>query len=106
MGSLTPALKLILDTVAVDPKFTEWLAREGLVDVEDVALICATEEALDTKFLAVAKAAGVPLESLSSQVKVKKVWAKCKAAMQAAGKSVSSTQEDDSAALPDLVQNP
>ena len=74
---VTPELERILHRARAPNQLSTSLEKEQLFGVDDVALVCTKEDLLDETFIAPAKAAGVPCDSLAEKVCIKKVWALC-----------------------------
>ena len=69
---VTPELEKILHRARAPNQLSNFLEKEQLLGVADVALVCTKEELLDERLIAPAKAAGVPCDSLAEKVCIKK----------------------------------
>ena len=102
---VTDELEKILHRARAPNQLSTFLEKEQLFGVDDVALVCTKEELLDETLIALAKAAGVPCDSLAEKVCIKKVWALCREAFATARhrQPASQTEQDDQV-LPDEVK--
>ena len=82
MPTLTKALKDILRDCNADKKVSAWCESNSILSPMDFALISTTEEKIDTDLIAVAKAAGVPAESLADKIVLRKAWTLSRAAIK------------------------
>ena len=94
---VTPELERILHRARAAVQLSTFLEKQQLFGVDDVALLCTKEELLDETLVALAKAAGVPCDSLAENVCIKKVWALCREAFATGrhGQPASQTEQDD-----------
>ena len=77
---VTPEQDRILHRARAPIQLSTFIKREELFGVDDVALVCTKEQLLDETLIAPAKAAGVPCNSLTEKVCIKKVLTLCREA--------------------------
>ena len=101
-------LQRLMDKATVPGELKAFLERESLTTPPDIALLTSEEAKVDEVFLEPAKAGGVPLDRLASNVSLRKLWRFCRDALQSDTYALGSQPSAvaDTTPLPDGIGLP
>ena len=79
MASFSDRMESCVQSLKTPAAICNWLKREGITDVDSVALAATTEAQVDANLSEVAKAAGVEeAKTVGGKVAIKKLWIACR----------------------------